>query len=1638
MPKTTDSSFTDKLHHLWSNKSTKYRRSRLSQGFILTHYAAEVEYSTEGWLEKNKDPLNDNITQLLAESTEANIRYLFAHEAIKQGPGGKLAKKGMFRTVAQRHKEQLNHLMTQLNSTHPHFVRCIIPNHQKTPHKFDNILVLDQLRCNGVLEGIRIARTGYPNRLFFSELRQRYEVLVSGMPKGYMEGQKACHLILKKLHLDDNLYKVGLTKVFFKSGVLAELEERREAMVRKLFTQFQSISRGYLQREKVRKSLFTAQATSIIKRNFEVYLGMRDNPWWKLYVKMRPLLIVSRESGRSKAQDMAIKKLEQTVKDVEVERDRVIGDQKNIESDLEKLSETLESERRLALDNAEFLKRSQERESDLEEQLLSALDDMDKLEIQCEELLIAKKRVDSQAEAWRNELENGAAIMGHLEMEKAKLRDRLISLESQLADTTSEKAAKLSEYVKISEEVSQLRQTLDERNEKIEELESELAKSDVKLQQMLSNFSSDLELSKIQVSKLTAENVEQREQLEELYKTSSDYEELVRKKEEELEILKDKLRNEQASFSEEQKGLRDLEKNYNAACVKLDAAEQDLSTFKIKCAFLEKEGKEARQLLEAKVSDDVKNRESRKMLDRKVNELLTQVAHQEEALSAERERCEIELASKQSYIDKLCAEKDKLSADLKESKDVFRENEKLSAELEKARQQTLHNTTVRSEILSLKKDLKECENSRSQGLACIEELRSRISDALSYSSKLKTDLETAAAEKKQLSNQIGQLKTFIDDDLAGREYMILEKNKIVQDLENTRQELSNVTFEYNKLSKELGKKGDHLKRMRTSFTDEAASNLTKLNQRRAESEANEKKLRQELEDSRLEIATLKKQKTKMSQEIDDLNHDISVEKKASNLAELQKESLEARLDEMQAPSEKDRREKIELEATNQRLTTQVESMKLSLAEKTAQLSHFQNLDKSTHLRNRSWDAGNEPDFKELARKLSDAERRLKLSEDSKALLKRQLDEACSGKGPLDLANGSPSRRSLLEMRPGSAPSSPGNKRALRATNGIKSTIDSLYNPEKSRLSYSSYRNKNSFDQDKENMELLSVIDSVKSLNISSKSIDEVEDLLTNYESSRRDMLSVFQENSKKLLDAKDALAAAELDISRLQKELSQRESRPDRLEPDMEGMNSALSELELRLDAEVSMNQDLAGSLRLYKSRAEDYYSKLESAETVVLKASRAEAFAKAQWKEVETSLATALKESKDQESKMISLQSKIQLLEDKLEDSSIDLSHSREAQKRVAREIQDLKDRRKQDSLDMESSLNTMRERYKGEIQAITEELEREKLKMGDLQTQNRHLQHDLDMQKVRNNFDSLDPSWSSFKAQLEDKVQELTKANEQAVLSYNDSQRRVGSLLSQVRTLRTTMEEITSNRDQLQEEKRILERRLNEVSEHLEELAQAPGLQSTFGSDVELHQLKSSVRQKTQDHSAALERLRAIEDAKFDVQKQLESERHRVEELNMERTLIDKKNKDLHLKVVDLEAQLLGVKNYDSKFLVQKVSQLEKQLEEQAKRHAGEWRNSRSTDRSVKELQTQILQKERMTSRLQEELVRNEAKVKSLQETVENLQTLESTHSLASRRSEREARDSRETALRLEKDLEEWKSRYHAVSSKRNSRVF
>merc|ERR1712142_166744 len=309
VPKATDETFKAKLYETHEKKNPAFVKPKVGKKsvahFICKHYAGDVGYNLDGWLDKNKDPLNPSVVQLLQKSKWDLVRVCFPAVEPEAPSGGKKKKKkgGSMQTVGSVYRQQLNSLMTTLRSTKPSFVRCIVPNEIKTPAAVEANLILHQLRCNGVLEGIRICRKGFPNRCQYAEFFQRYKILAASQCAGIVDSKAASEIILKHIELPEQLYRIGKTKVFFKAGTLADLEDIRDEILAVIMTKLQARARGKLMRVEFLAMLARVRAARCFQTNIRKFLGFRDWPWWLLFTQVKPLL-------RNKEEEEAAKKKE--------------------------------------------------------------------------------------------------------------------------------------------------------------------------------------------------------------------------------------------------------------------------------------------------------------------------------------------------------------------------------------------------------------------------------------------------------------------------------------------------------------------------------------------------------------------------------------------------------------------------------------------------------------------------------------------------------------------------------------------------------------------------------------------------------------------------------------------------------------------------------------------------------------------------------------------------------------------------------------------------------------------------------------------------------------------------------------------------------------------------------------------------------------------------------------------------------------------------------------------------------------------------------------------------------------------------------------------------------------------------------
>merc|ERR1719450_548179 len=183
-PKATDKSLEDKLKSSHLGKSPTFAKAQSKTDknahFAIIHYAGTVSYNVTGWLEKNKDPVNDTVVDVLKRGSCELMKTIWADHPGQSAPpdeGKKKKKKGGGKTVSSVYLVQLADLMNTLNITEPHFIRCIVPNTHKKPLETETPLIMHQLKCNGVLEGIRVCMLGFPNRIRYADYKMRYMIL---------------------------------------------------------------------------------------------------------------------------------------------------------------------------------------------------------------------------------------------------------------------------------------------------------------------------------------------------------------------------------------------------------------------------------------------------------------------------------------------------------------------------------------------------------------------------------------------------------------------------------------------------------------------------------------------------------------------------------------------------------------------------------------------------------------------------------------------------------------------------------------------------------------------------------------------------------------------------------------------------------------------------------------------------------------------------------------------------------------------------------------------------------------------------------------------------------------------------------------------------------------------------------------------------------------------------------------------------------------------------------------------------------------------------------------------------------------------------------------------------------------------
>lgn len=496
VPKATDMTYVDKLLTQHLGKHPNFQKAKPPKGkqadahFAIVHYAGTVRYNAEQWLDKNKDPLNDSAVAILKTSDKEGVLYQLwedyqtdvdREESEKRGKTAQAKKKGKsasFLTVSTMYRESLTSLMTMLHTTHPHFIRCIIPNEKKTSGLIDAPLVLNQLTCNGVLEGIRICRKGFPNRMMFADFRFRYAILAAD-EAAEKDAAKASKSMLRKLSKNNQLnvdtFKVGTTKVFFRAGMLARLEELRDEALSAVILKFQCSVRHYLAQVEYKRRLDREDAYPIIQENVRAWIKLRSWPWYRLFSRLKPMLKGMKSNAEIEALEKKCKELEENHKREEEARKKYADELRAKIEQYEETKAALERDRML-LDKRnkeiEELNRNLKSESESNYENAKKAAELEKLREK------ERKEWDEKERRMQMEAENEA---NQHKTQTEKLKDQIASMQTDYEKLSAQRKAQEQMNAELVDEVASLKNKAERAEEQKKKLVEDLDAMDDKL-----------------------------------------------------------------------------------------------------------------------------------------------------------------------------------------------------------------------------------------------------------------------------------------------------------------------------------------------------------------------------------------------------------------------------------------------------------------------------------------------------------------------------------------------------------------------------------------------------------------------------------------------------------------------------------------------------------------------------------------------------------------------------------------------------------------------------------------------------------------------------------------------------------------------------------------------------------------------------------------------------------------------------------------------------------------------------------------------------------------------------------------------------------------------------------------------------
>ncbi|KAL2095355.1 hypothetical protein ACEWY4_010074 [Coilia grayii] len=988
-PGGTEDSLLDRLFSYYgpaegqSKGHTVLLKSERAHHFLLGHSHGSdwVEYDARGWLGHAKhNPATQNAAGLLQNSQKKNISGLFigrsAGTTVLAGSiaglegSSQLAlrratsmRKSFTTGVAAVKKKslciqiklQVDALLDTVKRSRVHFVHCLLPKADALQGastaeaagescdsglmQLDVALLRAQLRGSKLLDAMRIYRQGFPDHMVFMEFRRKFDVLAPHLTKklgrNYIvkDERRAAEELLESLDLEKSSYHMGLSRVFFRAGTLAKLEEQRDEQTRRNITLFQAACRGHLARQAFKKRKIQDLAIRCIQKNIKKNRGVKGWPWWRLFTTVRPLVEVQLTEDQIRGQNEEIQHLKAKLEKVEKERNELRLNSDRLESRITELSAELADERNTGESASQLLETETAERLRLEK-------DMKDLQTKFDTM---KKQMESmEMEVMEARLLRAAELNGELDDDDDAGGEWRLKYERAIRENDFSKKRLQQEFDDKLETEKQAKRQLERRLTDLQADQEESQRSLQQLKKKCQRLGAELQDTKLHLEGQQSRNhdLEKKQRKFDLEQNQS-RDEVQRER-----TLRDKLSREKDMLTGElftvRQQLQDKDMELCAANLKaeqLEAELADLSSQESKDeASLGKIKKQLRDL-EAKVKDQEEELDEQagtiQMLEQAKLRLEMEMERLRQSHSKELESKDEEVEEiRQSCSKKLKQMEVQLEEEYDDKQKVLRERRDLEAKLVTAQDQVCQRDVETEK--RLKKDLKRTKVLLADAQIMLDHLKNNAPSKREIA-QLKNQLEeseftcaAAVKARKSMELEIEDLHIQMEDMSKARMSLDEQLSRLQKEKNDLQSRLEEDQEEMNELMKKHKAAVAQSARDLAQISDLQAQ-MEELMKEKQEIQEKVQSLQSQLEfqeQSMVEKSLVSRQEAKIRELDTKLEYERTQIKRLEGLVARLKENLEKMTEERDHRVSGENREKEQ----NKRMQRQVRDLKEEMAE----------------------------------------------------------------------------------------------------------------------------------------------------------------------------------------------------------------------------------------------------------------------------------------------------------------------------------------------------------------------------------------------------------------------------------------------------------------------------------------------------------------------------------------------------------------------------------------------------------------------------------------------------------------------------------------------------------------------------------